>query len=458
MNNFLLVAKIRLNQRFKISVLKHEKSRRKKFKTVFGWILKALLFLSGGLLIYLASCALAARGYADALPLMSYVIGSMISLILTILKINEMVSGQNDVDFLLSLPVPNVIQIALLFIRIYLDSSLFVLLFAVPMGLVYAGTVQVSALFWLRWLLGVVLTALPVNGVASLVGIFLALTLSTLRRRNLVQSLLSLLVIGLLLALGLHMITLVLGILSSGTDQTAAAREIVDVICENYVFGRLYEFSVVQGIPGYIFLYILISGIWYVFCTFFLNIAYQDFMLALKAPVEYKEYTLGFLKQKDLKRSLFSRELSLWLNSKSLMMRSLVGAEIAVILAFWFLLRGDRLFVKLGLEAYRAAVLWLMPLAVCGCITLCSLSFAFTSKEGKSGWILKSAPIGNKLLSSAKRKVILCITVPVALVTAVIFSVAFRLSFGMMLYYLLLPLFVSLLAAFGVGRRIKLYD
>ena len=456
MNNFLLVAKIRLNERFKISVLKHEKSRRKKFKPVFGWLLKVLLFLSAGLLIYLASRTLAARGYADALPLMSYVIGSMISLILAILKINEIVSGQNDVDFLLSLPVPRITQIALMFIRIYLDSSLFVLLFAVPMGAAYAGAAQVSLQFWLRWLLGVALTALPVNGVASLVGLFIALTLSTLRRRTLVQSLLSLLVIGLLLTLGLHMIYLVLGILSSGTLGTAAAREIVDVICENYVFGRLYELSVVRGIPGYIFLYILISCIWYVFCTFFLNIAYQDFMLALKAPVDYKNYTLGFLKQKNLKRSLFSRELSLWLNSKSLMMRSLVGAEVAVILAFWFLIRGDRLFVTLGLEAYRAAVLWLIPFAVCACIILCSLSFAFTSLEGKSGWILKSAPIGNELLSSAKRKVILCVTVPVAFGTAVIFRVAFRLSFGMMLYYLLLPLFVSLLAAFGVGKRMEL--
>ena len=177
MNNFLLVAKIRLNERFKISVLKHEKSRLKKFKTVFGWLLKALLFLLAGLLIYLASRTLAARGYADVLPLMAYVIGSMISLILAILKINETVSGQNDVDFLLSLPVPRVTQIALMFIRIYLDSSLFVLLFAVPMGIVYAGAVQVSVLFWIRWLLGVVLTALPVNGIVSVVGIAIALIL-----------------------------------------------------------------------------------------------------------------------------------------------------------------------------------------------------------------------------------------------------------------------------------------
>lgn len=456
MNDFFLVAKVRLNQRFKISVLKHEKSRPKKFRTVFGWVIKAFLFILAGLLIYSVSQTLAARGYADALPLMSYVIGSMISLILAILKINEMVSGQNDVDFLLSLPIPKVIQIALMFIRIYLESSLFVLLFAVPMVIVYAGAVQVTFLFWLRWLLGAVLTALPVNGIASVVGIAIALILSTLRRRNLVQSILSLAVIGLLLVLSLHMIYLVLDIINSETSGVAAAGEIVEVICENYAFGRLYQRSVVQGILGYVLLFILLSGIWYVLGTFFLNIAYQDFMLALKAPVEYKEYTLGFLKQQDLKRALFSRELSLWLNSKSLMMRSLVGAEIAVILACWFLIRGDRLFVSLGLEAQRTVVLWLLPLAVCVCLTLCSLSFAFTSQEGKSAWILKSAPIGNKLISSARGKVILFITVPIALITAVIFSAALRLSFGMAVYYLLLPLFVSLIAAYGVGKRMKI--
>ena len=456
MNDFFLVAKVRLNQRFKISVLKHEKSRLKKFRTVLGRLIKALLWLCAGLLIYGLSRALAQRGYADALPLMSYVIGSIIGLILTILKINEMVSGQNDVDFLLALPVSNIIQIAMMFIGIYLHSSLFAVLFAVPMGVAYAGAAQVSGLFWLRWLLGIALTALPVNGIASLVGIFMALTLSTLRRRNLVQSILSLVVIGLLLALSLHMIYLVLDIINSETSGVAAAGEIVDVICENYVFGRLYELSVVQGIPGYVLLYILISGIWYVFSTFFLNIAYQDFMLALKAPVEYRDYTLGFLRQKNLKRALFSRELSLWLNSKSLMMRSLVGAEIAVILACWFLIRGDRLFVALGLEAQRTVVLWLLPLAVCVCLTLCSLSFAFTSQEGKSAWILKSAPIGNKLISSARGKVILFITVPIALITAVIFSAALRLSFGMAVYYLLLPLFVSLIAAYGVGKRMKI--
>ena len=136
-------------------------------------------------------------------------------------------------------------------------------------------------------------------------------------------------------------------------------------------------------------------------------------------------------------------------------MAYVIGSMISLTLAFWFLLRGDGLFVTLGLEAYRTAVLRLIPLAVCACIILCSLSFAFASLEGKSSWILKSAPIGNELLSSAKRKVILCVTAPLALVTAVIFSVAFRLDFGMTLYYLLLPLSVSLLAAFGAGKRMK---
>lgn len=456
MNNFFLISKVRLNQKFKISVLKHEKSRSKKLKAVFGWVLELILLLAAGLLIYSVSRALAARGYADALPLISYVIGSGISLILTILKINEMVSGENDVDFLLSLPVSNIIQIAMIYIRIYLESTIFVLLFAVPMGIAYAGAVQATFLFWLRWLLGVALTALPVNGIATLAGIFIALVLSTLRRRNLVQSILSLSVIAVILTLFLHITYLVLGIMNSDISGAAATQEIINVICKNYVFGRLYEFSIVQGIMGYIFLYILISCIWYVFSTFFLNIAYQDFMLAFKAPVEYKNYTLGTLKQKNVKRALFSREVSLWLNSKSLMMRSLVGAEIAVIIACWFLIRGDDLFAVLGVESYRTTVEWLIPLAVCVCMVLCSLSFAFASLDGKSGWILQSAPIGDKQMRFAKVKVILCITVPVSVVTAVIFGIALHLNFQIMVYYMLLPILASLLAAFCVGRQMKI--
>ena len=456
MSNFFLVAKIRLNQRFNISVLKHEKSKLKKFKTVFFQIMKALILFAAGLLIYWISRTFADLGYADALPLISYVIGSVISLILTILKINEMVSGQNDVDFLLSLPVSNIIQISMMFIRIYLETTVFVLLFAVPMGIAYAGAVQAPFLFWIRWLLGVVLTALPVNGLASVAGIFISLVLSTLRRRNLVQSVLSLLVIAVIFAFLLHMVYLVFDIINSGAPEMAATQEIINVFCENFMFFRLYERSIVQGVPGYIVLYIFLSGIWYVLCTFFLNLAYQDFMLALKAPVEYKNYTLSTLKQKNLNRALFSRELSMWLHSKSLMMRSLVGAEIAVIIASWFLIRGDKLFAVLGIEAYRSIVVWLMPIMVCGCIVLCSLSFAFTSLEGKNSWILQSAPIDGKQISRAKMKVILCITVPLTVITAMIFCIVFNLTLGMMIYYVLLPLFVSLISAFGVGKRIKI--
>ena len=450
MNSFMLISKVRIDETFSISKMRHEKDVAKKVLYHFSTVVKVAIFVAVAFAVYYFSKAMAAAEYANILPIISYIVGSVISLIMTIVKINEKVSGRSDTDFLLSLPASNTIQIALLFIELYIEAFVYVILFAIPMGIAYAGATSMGGAFWARWVIGVLFTSLPVSGFASLFGIIIALLLSSAKNRNLIQSIISLTAIGFIVSLMFYIAYRVGLAINSGVGSSP--KEICDniiwILSSQYRFCRIYQNAIVDGSALYMLLFILVSIVCYAFCTFALSVAYRDFMLALKAPLIYKRFEMSRQNANSLIKTIFKREISLFLRSKTYMTKSLVGFLVGIIVAIGVCIIGEggvhNAFFPNGINFNLT---YYLVCAICILVATCSTTFCSLSIEGSRIWIWQTSPTPDRLIYGAKMAISLIINVTLSLVCGILLSITFKMGAIQVICMILIPLLYSVICA-----------
>lgn len=458
MRNLFILLKINLDEEMGISTFHHQSSAREK---ISGLLKRAIMLLLGVAIIglfYSLGDNMAETGFADAIPVFAYIIGSVLTLIITILKINETLAGKADTEFVMSLPVNNFIQVFCLFLRLYLWNTLFVLLTNVPMILCYAKATHPSGSFWVYWVIGIIMTSLPVTGVAALLGMFLALILAPLKNGNQIHS-------GITLAFLSGIVLLVLNIgnhLGTELIHSSSSESLITMICTNYKLGRFYQHGIVEQQNLWLFLFLLISSIWHLFFLFFLTITYQEITMALRAPKQYKTYELTLLKESPMEKALFEREFQQWLRSRSYLVSTVLGVLIALFISLWLTIKGsDQLIAMLHMEQDHTRLLWSIPfflaaLIGASCTTYCSLSM-----EGKRHWIMETLPMEDVLVYRVKLKLNLVLTIPFSIICAFLFAVAFQPGLMLGILYIFIPVCYAFLSAWWglwVDRRFADYS
>lgn len=450
MRSFLLLLKLRLKERLGV----------KPWRTV----LLGLLFAAAGVGVSTwISLKLAAAGFVEMLPILGYVVGSAVCFVLTVLRMNDSFSGRQDTNFLLSLPVSVFGHVLTLFLTLYLYALGYLLVLTAPMGVVYGVVTEASPSFWMLWSFGLLLTGLPAVGVAALVGAFLALVLATSRKRNLLQSLLSLFMLAAMTVMLLVLVDRVGQTIVRGTalDSGSLCREIVSQITANYTFGRFYQLSVVEQNMPWLFLFIPVSIGWNIFFVFFLTMGYQIMMLSLESPVEYRNYEWQPLTALPQEQTLLRREMEAWLHSKAYLLRSTAVHVMAVLVGGYLAIRGGKeTLAAFGISSLYSRLAWSLPLFLCVLVGAAVISYSGYAADGRTHWILETIPVDRKVLHRCKRNANLFIHAPFLGLEALLYFVAFPES------PILLP--VCLAAAWGylwlvsvyglwVGRRYAVY-
>lgn len=248
MSKLCLLLRIRLDELFGISATKYGKNQKKKISKYIHGVIMFLLFVISVGMAYGVALKLAESGFANLLPVTSYVVGSIISLVVTILKINEMLSGNEDAEFLMSMPFSTISQVAVLFLILYLKNTFYAMIAVVSMGIVYGMYTSVSGSFWALWILGLLLTSLPASGIAALIGMVIAIFLSTSKNSNLIQSLISMGIFTGIIILILHTIARVGEVLLKETNQNneSLCQEIIAEITGNYKLAAFYQNGIVE--------------------------------------------------------------------------------------------------------------------------------------------------------------------------------------------------------------------
>lgn len=255
-------------------------------------------------------------------------------------------------------------------------------------------------------------------------------------------------------------------ILKIGEGLGAGMRNNSNEICQivlgqiisNYKLGRFYQRGIVEQNPIWIFLFVLMSVIWYLFFVFFLSMNYQELILALRSPVVYNAYTFKGLQEKSLDRALYERELRQWLQSKSYMAISLVGALGGLLVSLTLWIKGiEPLAQMFSITEYLPWIQRCIPLFLCFIAGCCCTGYCSFFAEGDRSWIMQTTPVDEKALCRSKRRLNLTITFPAVLLCAVFLCSAFKMVWYETVIYCGIPLFYGWVSAWWSVRIDQCY-
>lgn len=451
MRNFLLILRIRLDEALSISRTHYSGRGRDRIESLSFMLMRVLLFFALFGILYALCTYLGRNGLAETLPTLFYSISFTVSFLMTIVNMNELITGNEDSEFLLSVPVSEFAHVFTMFLTLYVKSLVWVVLLCVPAVMVYADYTALSAFFWIRWVLGLLLTSLPMGGIGALAGMAITLTLAENPNKNRIQSAIALffsfigitLILFLVDRIGLVMMN---GLGSARSEITAG---IIGTLTKNSLFSRFYHHAVIEGNGAYLFIFTLVSLVWYLAIAMLVGLSYRIMTISLRCPVHYKLYEWQAQKQHSVEKALMQRERSLFFGSKSYMTKSLLGIIVSILLPLNFCIISPQSFLGIfSLEAYLLPLSRAVPCLICFFAALSCTSYCAFSIEGKRVWISETAPVDKKLLRRCKVRLNLSLTVPFVLVSGILCIIAFKPSPVLAAAYILIPLIYTAASAF----------
>lgn len=450
MHDLSLLLKLRADELFRMSATRYEKNPKQRVIRRVHTLIMVLLAVAVFVGLFALSQTLANLGFRDMLPSLGYILATVVTFLMTVLKMNETLAGSEDAEYLLSMPLRNGVQVLTIFLTQYLRNLFYTFLISAPMGIVYATSAPVPGKYWVYWVIGQLFTCMPISGIGSLVGMVIALILSASKRSNLIQSLVAIVTTGVTLQVLFGIVNKLGVVMQQGLGKVPEelASEFVTVFSHNYRFARLFQLGIVEMQPAWTALFMVLSAVWYFFFVFLLTMGYNVIIISLRCPIDYNEYEFKPLKQQSLSRALFKREAAHLFHSRAYFTNSFLGVILGLLIP-WNLARvGASTFLgRFTLNAFEHPLAVAMPLILCLFVGLSNTTYASMSLEGKRHWILETTPMNESVLRRAKQKMNLCITVPLALVSALLAYIAFRPGVLLGALYFLLPLGYALVTA-----------
>lgn len=451
MYSFLLLMKIRLNQMFELSATFQQKDMTKKVYTLVHRLIALGIYAGLFYLIYMVASYLAASGLVKVLPIIGYFGAVILTFLVTMLKINETFTGNEDSEFLLSMPFSSATQVFVMFVLMYVRNLFCCILVELPLYLVYKQSVTdfpVGA-----WVFGLLLTSLPVCGIAVLLGMVVILSLVHSPKKNQIVSgivlVLIVIAVTLLLVVGDRIYYVAIGRIQY--EAQSVAEGLLKEVIRNFRLGRFYQLGIVEGDLTYKILYTFMSLIWYMVFLFMHTMAYRTVITALRSPISYgvadREKIAEKMVESQTHKAILHKEIAQFVRSKSYMLQSAIGIILGIALPLNFVIIGTKSLMK-----YSVVV----PVALCICVGVSCTSYCAMSMEGKRHWIMETSPMSRRELIRAKLAVNLLCTLTMAILGGVLCGVAFPSSPAWKVLYVIIPVIYTFInAGFGswIGTR-----
>ena len=451
MRNFRLLLKIRLDESLNMSRMKYSDSPKARIEGLAFMAVKALLFCCLFAIVYGVCAYFGRQGLSAILPTMAYILALVLSFLMTVVNMNELITGNEDSEFLLSTPMSELNHVFIMFLTLYVKSLVYVVVLCVPAVMVYASYTATTVGFLICWVLGLMLTSLPLGGLGALMGMGITLTLAENPKKEQIQTGISLFLSVICMVVILSLVDRVGSVMLKGLSDAPSvlADNIIKVMVKNFFFGRFYYHAVMELNGAYLFLFILISLLWYLAIAMLVGFSYRIMTISLRCPVQYKIYEWTEQRQKQIEKALMLRERELFFKSRSYMTKSLTGILAGVIIPLNFMLISPEKFLRIfSLERYTESLCSALPLIICFFVGLCCTSYCSFSIEGRRHWIIDTIPQDRRLIYRCKAKLNLFLTVPFSVISGVLFSIAFHVTVRAALEMILVPVGYAILNAY----------
>ena len=460
-NPCFLLVKNRLISQTGLNVIRYGRDKHKKASRISVLIAICMVFTM--LSVYSGAYAygLTVLGIGSLIPVYSFFICSLITLLFSSFSANGELFAYRDFDFLMSLPIRTSTVIASRFLTIYIWNTIFSVLIMLPMGIVYAVLEKPGMWFYPMWAVGILVTCFIPTTIAVIFGALITAIASRFKHSGVVTSVIILVITMTALILPFSMISGP-AVTTNGNLNPAYFQKLLPAVSQEifriYPPARLYAAGVLEGKVGHFLALVVISLGWYLLFIRVLAIWYKKINTGVSTYHVSSNYKMQSLKQNSTLYALYQKEINRWLRSSVYLTNTVVGGIIAVIFSASILIFGtDAAAKSLEMPQFSVYAEQMGPFLIAACVGMCCTTGSSISLEGKSLWIIQTIPVTIKEVIDSKILVNLTICIPSACISAILYILAVKPGVAGSLIFVLVPVAVSVfISVWGIWLNLKM--
>ena len=449
-NRYLLLLKMQLYNFFGINRILHSHSKKEKQRgAAFGLL---AIFAVGLMAAYstTVSIGLASMGAIHILPTISTLICSLVTLILTFLKSSGVFVGLRDYDMVMSLPVKNSEVVLSRLTMVYLTSLSISLIVALPSAIIFWLNAETGALGSEVFLLSILFLPIIPMIISLGLGVLIAAVSSRSRHKNIFSLVLSTLAVLLIVAV-------------STQAQNMDSDEILNIgVMLSNMANRIYPPAglISKAIESQNVLYflafagmsVLIGGIFTIVVAHF----YQQMNTAAfsRAAANYEGKPL---KVSSPLKAMYRREFDRYFSCTIYALNSTIGMVLLFVVSILLLFVSPEMVEQQsGIVGLGQMLRRVLPFVIAVFITMTSTASASLSLEGKSRWIMCSAPVRAIDIFNSKIAVNLTVIFPFVLISALLLGIKMEVSLIQAIFLCIVPAaYACFISVLGMYMNVK---
>ena len=437
MNNLFQLTKAAFFTNFTIGQTK--KQKRGFFATV--GLIGLILFIVSCFYNYTYSMLFAMEDAMDEYLILMFLLAGMISMMLSIFKMQSAIFKTSDYEFLESLPVSKKTIVASKILSIYLLTFFEDIIICLP-AIVFYGVETLNIYGCIVAFIGMFFVSLIPLLVASVISFLFALIGSKFKKSNIVTILLYLVMVLCVLFLSIS--------LPSEQDSLGfeAIKELFGVMPQLML---LYEsLSVVKWY--YFVLFIVLNVLSMALVVLLISGAYSKINSSYRYSSVRKKYTTEQVKDISIEKNLFIKEWKLITSNAMYFVNSFLGSFMGGFIAVVFYFSLNSMMAESGvspneIEEIRGLFINIIPMAFIFFNFIATSTSASISFEKGNFSALKSYPLSISQIINAKLKVAIVVPVIMNIISIIISLILFDFHWAIIIEIAVLPTLACVLNA-----------
>lgn len=424
------VVSVQLLNFFNVNELRYTKDKKKRNNGIMLGV--SALIVASALIGYVVSMSysLAMLQLTKYIPANLLATTSVVILVFTILKASGVLFSAKDYDMLMSFPLRPLTVVVSRFLSMYFGNLVFSCLMMIPSGVVYAVFVHPSPVFYLFFLISIFIIPLLPMTIASIIGTLITAISARMKHRNLVNILLSL-----LLMLGVMSVSLFSGKLEN-QQLTDLSKLMAEQINRVYPMASIFTSAIADLNITAFLQFIGISLVVFAAFAYLVARRYTFIMTTLQSRATKGNYVFTQSTIASPTRTLYEKEWKRYFSSPIYVLNTAFGYVILLALSATLCILGpEKTSELLQLPDITPLITQYAPIAIGSLVALAPATASSISLEGKQWWIPLSLPITSKMLFDSKIRVSLTLSIPTSILASTL--IALRIPFTPLNFLLL---------------------
>lgn len=380
---------------------------------------------------------------------------SILTLLLTVYKTGNVLFNMKTYEMMITLPVSTTTIVISRFLSMYLQTVGITALVIVPTTIVCGIFMEVSILFYILMILGIVIIPLLPMAISTVIGAIITAISARMKHKSLVAVVLSIATVGAILSIPMLLSSSRIIDLETSTISVNLIKDVIHAVKDQlyviYPLAHMFTLGVIDNDVLSYALFTLISGSAFIIMIALVQWKFQEISSALFTHKAIPQYKLQELPTQSVYKALYYRELKLYFSSSVYVSNTVMGYFLMILFAFTTSFIGiskvEEIFGLTGMSNIVPCLLTIF-------CSFVSTTTAAISIEGKQWWIIQVLPVTSRQVMNIKILVNLTIAIPCYIIAVIILLSKIQFSLLGIFFMFVLP-FVYILFSSVLGLMLN---